>query len=73
MIDDNKELLSMSKASTGNTENSVGLIRDLGITGIACTPSYALYLAEVVNVWGFLKDISLRIGAFGAELEREYA
>ena len=55
-------------ASTGNTEKHVRLIRDLGITGIACTPSYALYLAEVVERMGLTKnDINLRIGAFGAE------
>ena len=53
-------------ASTGNTEKHVRLIRDLGITGIACTPSYALYLAEVVERMGLTKnDINLRIGAFG--------
>ena len=55
-------------ASSGNTEKHVRLIRDLGITGIACTPSYALYLAEVVERMGLTKnDINLRIGAFGAE------
>ena len=55
-------------ASTGNTEKHVRLIRDLKITGIACTPSYALYLAETVDKMGISKDeLSLRIGAFGAE------
>ena len=55
-------------ASTGNTEKHVRLIRDLKITGIACTPSYALYLAETVEKMGVSKDeLSLRIGAFGAE------
>ena len=55
-------------ASTGNTEKHVRLIRDLKITGIACTPSYALYLAETVEKMGISKDeLSLRIGAFGAE------
>ena len=44
------------------------LIRDLGITGIACTPSYALYLAETMDKMGITKDqIKLRVGAFGAE------
>ena len=53
---------------TGNTEKHVRLIRDLGITGIACTPSYALYLAETMDKMGVSKDqIHLRIGAFGAE------
>lgn len=55
-------------ASTGNTEKHVRLIRDLHITGIACTPSYALYLAEVVERMGIHKEeLGLRIGAFGAE------
>ena len=55
-------------ASTGNTEKHVRLIRDLHITGIACTPSYVLYLAEVVEKMGIRKEeLGLRIGAFGAE------
>ena len=55
-------------ASTGNTEKHVRLIRDLVITGIDCTQSYALYLAETVERMGLTKDdIKLRIGAFGAE------
>ena len=55
-------------ASTGNTEKHLRLIRDLGITGIACTPSYALYLAETMDRIGITRDqIKLRIGAFGAE------
>lgn len=55
-------------ASTGNTEKHIRLIRDLHITGIACTPSYALYLAETLDKMGLTKqDISLRVGAFGAE------
>ncbi len=55
-------------ASTGNTEKHLRLIRDLGITGIACTPSYALHLAETMGKLGIRKeDIKLRIGAFGAE------
>ncbi len=54
--------------STGNSEKHVRLIRDLGITGIACTPSYALYLSEIMDRLGISKDdINLKIGAFGAE------
>ncbi len=54
--------------STGNTEKHIRLLQDLGITGIACTPSYALYLAETMEKLGITKDdIHLRIGAFGAE------
>ena len=55
-------------ASTGNTEKHVRLLRDLGATGIACTPSYALHLAETMEKMGIGRDdIKLRIGAFGAE------
>ena len=54
--------------STGNTEKHVRLLRDLGVTGIACTPSYALYLAETMEKMGVTTDqIKLRTGAFGAE------
>jgi phenylacetate-CoA ligase len=54
--------------STGNTEKHIRLIRDLKISGIACTPSYALYLAETLEKMGLTKEnIGLRIGAFGAE------
>jgi len=59
---------SVVPASTGNTEKHLKLIRDLGITGIACTPSYALYLAETMEKMGIsLDQIKLRVGAFGAE------
>ena len=55
-------------ASTGNTEKHLRLIRDLHITGVACTPSYALYMAEKMEQMGIKKeDLGLRIGAFGAE------
>ena len=55
-------------ASTGNTEKHVRLLRDLGATGIACTPSYALHLAETMEKMGIDKsEIKLRVGAFGAE------
>ena len=54
--------------STGNTEKHIRLLRDLGVTGLACTPSYALYLAEALNKQGLTgADLKLRIGAFGAE------
>ncbi len=54
--------------STGNTEKHIRLIRDLKISGIACTPSYALHLAETIEKMGISKnELGLRIGAFGAE------
>lgn len=54
--------------STGNTEKLLRLLRDLKITGIACTPSYALYVADAMDKHGMTKDdICLKTGAFGAE------
>ncbi len=54
--------------STGNTEKHLRLLKDLQVSGIACTPSYALYLAETMEKLGISKnDINLKIGAFGAE------
>ena len=59
---------SVLPASTGNTEKHVHLLKDLGATGIACTPSYALHLAETMEKMGISRDeIKLRVGAFGAE------
>lgn len=43
-------------------------MRDLNVTGLACTPSYALYLAEAMEKQNLKKeDLNLRIGVFGAE------
>ena len=59
---------SVVPTSTGNTEKHLRLLRDLKITGIACTPSYALYLAEAMDKAGMTRDdIYLKTGAFGAE------
>jgi len=55
-------------ASTGNTEKHIRLIRDLGITAIACTPSYALYLSETMRKMGISRsELKLHIAALGAE------
>lgn len=54
--------------SGGNTERQVELMRDLGTTVLACTPSYALYLAEVLAEKGISPDeLKLRLGILGAE------
>ena len=54
--------------STGSTEKHIRLLKDLNISGICCTPSYALYLAETLEKMGVTKDeINLQIGVFGAE------
>ncbi|GHT31873.1 phenylacetate-coenzyme A ligase [Bacteroidia bacterium] len=55
-------------ASSGNTEKQILLMHDLGVKGLACTPSYALYLAEALAKSEFpRKEFNLQIGAFGAE------
>ena len=54
--------------SAGNTEKQLLMMRDLGVTGLACTPSYALYLAEALEKSGIPRsEIKLKVGIFGAE------
>lgn len=44
------------------------LMRDFGTTVLACTPSYALFLAESLEESGIARDeLKLKIGVFGAE------
>lgn len=54
-------------ASGGNSGFQVQLLVDLGATGLACTPSYSLLLAERAAEKGLLDSISLRWGIHGAE------
>ncbi len=56
-------------ASSGNTKRQIMLMQDYGATVLVCTPSYALYIAEVAQNMGIdpKKDLKLRIGMFGAE------
>lgn len=55
-------------ASSGNTERQVMLMKDLGVTALVATPSYALYISEVMKKMGYTKDdFKLRIGLFGSE------
>ncbi len=54
--------------SSGNTEKQIMLMHDLGAVGLACTPSYALYLADALKDSGISRsEFKLRIGVFGAE------
>ncbi|MDK2897367.1 MAG: phenylacetate-CoA ligase [Candidatus Atribacteria bacterium] len=54
--------------STGNTARQVQILQDFNISVLCCTPSYALYLAEVAQEqkvdWSKTR---FRIGIFGAE------
>jgi phenylacetate-CoA ligase len=54
--------------SGGNTDKQIQLMQDFGTTAIACTPSYALYLAETMEEKGISpENLNLRVGIFGAE------
>ncbi|MEM0449318.1 MAG: phenylacetate--CoA ligase [Methanomassiliicoccales archaeon] len=56
-------------ASTGNTERQIQLIQDLGVTAMAATPSYMMYVGEVAEKIGvsIKNDTRLRVGLLGAE------
>jgi phenylacetate-CoA ligase len=59
---------SVIPISGGNTLRQVQLMHDFGSTVLACTPSYALYLAEAIQESGIKREeIKLRVGVFGAE------
>ena len=59
---------SVIPVSSGNTARQIMLMKDFGTTLLACTPSYALYIAETLGEMGLEpKDLSLRAGVFGAE------
>ncbi len=54
--------------SSGNTPRQITILQDFGSTVLACTPSYALYIAETLEQMGLKpEDISLKAGIFGAE------
>jgi phenylacetate-CoA ligase len=54
--------------SGGNTKRQLQLMQDFGSTILACTPSYALFLAEAMEEEGIKPgDMKLKAGVFGAE------
>lgn len=58
--------------SAGNTKRQVEVMQDFQSTILTCTPSYALYLAEVLEKEGLTpEEISLKSGIFGAEMWTE--
>lgn len=59
--------------SAGNTRRQIELMKDFGTTVIACTPSYALYLAEYARdeMGVDPHTLKLRAGSFGAEMWTE--
>ena len=59
---------SVIPISGGNTKRQAMLMRDFGTTVLACTPSYALHLAETIDEMGIKRDeLKLTNGIFGAE------
>jgi phenylacetate-CoA ligase len=59
---------SVIPISGGNTIRQLQLMHDFGSTVLACTPSYALFLAEAIEESGLKRsDLKLKVGVFGAE------
>jgi phenylacetate-CoA ligase len=55
-------------AASGNTLRQILLLQDLRPQGLACTPSFALHLAEALGEAGTDgRKLGLRYGTFGAE------
>lgn len=53
--------------STGNTKKLTTMMKDFGVTAIACTPSYLLHIAETLEENGDLDKIKLKAAICGAE------
>ena len=53
--------------STGNTKKLVTMMKDFGVTAIACTPSYLLHIAELLEEMGEIGNIKLKAAICGAE------
>ncbi len=53
--------------SAGNTQRQIQTMIDFGSTVLCCTPSYAMYLGEVIEEMGVKDQLKLKAGIFGAE------
>lgn len=59
---------SVIPISGGNTKRQIQTMMDFGTSVLACTPSYALYIAETMAEMGISPDQNkLKVGIFGAE------
>lgn len=56
--------------STGNTKKLINMMIDFGVTGIMCTPSYLLHIAETIEEMGVRDQIKLKASLNGAERGR---
>ena len=55
-------------ASSGNTAKQLMMFQDFGVTGLVATPSYALYLSEMVRESASPREAyKLRLGLLGSE------
>jgi len=60
--------LTVIPCSSGQTKRQLKILQDFKPRILACTPSYALYMAETAKELGFsTKESSWKIGIFGAE------
>lgn len=53
--------------STGNTQKLINMMVDFGVTGIMCTPSYLMHIAETIKDMGLLDKVKLKASINGAE------
>lgn len=53
--------------STGNTQKLIDMMIDFGATGLMCTPSYLMHIAEVIEEQGLRDKIKLKATLNGAE------
>ncbi len=53
--------------STGNSQKLITMMLDFGATAIACTPSYLLHIAEILEEQGLIDQIKLKTAICGAE------
>ncbi len=54
--------------SSGNTQRQILLMKELGVTMLCCTPSYATFLGETIREMGIKpEELKLKSGCFGAE------
>lgn len=55
-------------SSAGNTERQLMIMRDFKVTGLICTPSYALHMTEAARELKIdMRELPLRIALFGSE------
>ncbi|NLJ91341.1 MAG: phenylacetate--CoA ligase, partial [Clostridiales bacterium] len=53
--------------STGNTKKQITMMRDLGVTAIACTPSYLLHIIESLEENNLADKTNLKYAILGGE------